>query len=286
MNCPRCSELVEPGAAFCGNCGQAVRGLPAPGYELADKSRFRAEKRTMVGLLIAVLAIPGALIPALGVAMAVIGLVLATTSRAVPKKLMSNVAICIAGLAILLSAGMFAYRIDQAEKTKKAAEASQAAEDEADIAVQAIEPIVGGVLDTPCYKLKVPSLKNVEQDGDSCNLRAYSGADLASSSEFLTIDTAWREGTTDAAFMEVAKQSATASLADNLKDFTVTSQGPGSFAGSPAYILDAKDDAGSTVRLAMVSHQVTHGENVIVLVHGLEKGQADLSAVEQSWQWK
>jgi hypothetical protein len=36
MNCPNCGQQVEPGAVFCGNCGQNLQTAPAPSQPAAE----------------------------------------------------------------------------------------------------------------------------------------------------------------------------------------------------------------------------------------------------------
>jgi hypothetical protein len=292
MNCPQCGEAVEPGAAFCGNCGQALHtdaqtaetnaatpdpaspsNQTVPSYAVADAKQSRSEVKAMVGLIVAVLAVPGAIIPALGATLAVVALVLATTLRAGAKKLLRNVAIGFSSLAIVLSVAVYAFNLNDLQQTADSTETANSNR-------------VAGVSDTPCYKVSLPQLPTVENANGSCNLQAGSADTLAASSEIFTIDTAKQDNATEAEVMAVAKEIVESTFKSSLPEYTITSQRQGNFADSPAYITDAKDAKGSTVQMAMIFRPVQHGENIFVLVHGLDNGQASVSVAEEGWEWK
>jgi hypothetical protein len=306
MNCPRCSEAVESGALYCGNCGlrlpeivkagsadvaltqaqSAVDIDAVPQYAIANPAKQRAENHTMLGLILSVLSVPGAIIPFLGAALAAGGLVVSTSSRAaLAKKTMSNVAVGFAGLGIILSVGAYVYNLNQYNQ-------QQAQSDQTDkAAMLANDDQTGGslqstmMLDTPCYYTSVPRASGINNPASSCTAQVFNAGTLNVSTNAYNLQAVTQKDLTESGLPTAGQKVADTYFASSLPGFTVTSQQAGKFAGSPAYYINARNSGDVTVEMAIVLRQVTHGENVFVLVHAVN-GQADLSSIEQTWRWK
>jgi hypothetical protein len=322
MNCPRCSEDVEAGALYCGNCGfhmpaaesnQASVPLPPsssvplppssegqvplsvqpdagqpplppiPSYAVVNPVKQKAEGRTTLGLVLSVLSVPGAIIPFIGGALAVCGLVISTSSRgALAKKSMSNLAVAFAALGLIASVGSYVYNINQYNDRQTAGDNSitQMTKERGDDVVSTTK-----VLDTPCYRTSVPAVANASSPGEGCSSQAYNAATLDASTNAYNLQAVTQANLTAENLATAGKEVAGSYLTSSLPGFSVTSQQSGTFAGSPAYYINAKNAQSVTVEMAIVVRKVAHGENVFVLVHAVN-GQADLSVIEQSWEWK
>lgn len=309
MYCQRCSEAVEPGAAYCGNCGQALavpmplppapfgppsESLPVdaensadviPSYAQVDPIQQKAETRAMIGLIVAVLAIPAAAIPLLGWGLAIAGLILATTIRHhMARKLMANLAISFSTVGLLLSLGVFIH-VSQAQT--KPAKTMTAQSDALDDGVSTVQGGVSAIVDTPCYSVAVTGLGKIDSSKDSCNARLYDADTLAASSQALVIDAIKQDEITALNFAEASKGLVDEYLAGSLPGFTIGSQRVGSFAGSKAYIVEAKNGtAGTAMQLAIVLHASGNGENLFVVAHARNAGRADLATIAKTWEWK
>ena len=333
MNCPRCSQPTDEGAAFCGNCGQA---LPAPfappshqsvqppvqdsvsattetvaekletadeadnadkqpeteipAYAVAKPAEQDRESKLVTGLILAVLAIPaGLFIPGLGFILGAVGLVMATMSRNTPKKLASNLAIGFSSLAIVVSVGAFIYyanhQLNSADADKTA---SQTAEDELPNLKQATPDGTGAqFVDTPCYSAVMPKLVMLDMAEGSCTFKTYNAATANAATTIYTVDAATNKNLTAANFTDTIKPVAGQTIGLVAPGFKVVAEKAGTFADSPAYIVDAKNDKGDTIQLLMVLHQTAHNENVFALVGGASNNKVvDLSELALQWVWK
>ncbi len=307
MFCPQCSEAVEPGAAFCGNCGQAldlpmplppapfgppsaVEADPAavslPAYAVADPARQRGETRAMVGLIIAVLAIPAAAVPLLGWVLAIAGLILATTTRRMlQRKLMPNLAIAFSSLGLVLSAGVYVYVTQVQTKTKPAEVLT--AQSGTDSESLATSRPVSALVETPCYSVSVVGLDMADNAKGSCNVKLYDAVTLGESNRALVVDAVKQGEITSANFVETSKALVDTYLAASLPGFAMVTQQTTVFAGSKAYIIEAKNTATTTsMQLAIVLHTSTNGENLFVIAYARNGAPANLADVAQAWEWK
>lgn len=311
MNCPRCSEAVEPAAVFCGNCGQTLKAdavseadadapvsgqtpvadaAPAvtaasslPAYAIANPAQQKAENKAMAALIFGVLALPGALIPFLGLTLAVTAIVLSTVARsAMHKKLMSTLAIVFASLGLVASIGVFIYGVQHYQAAQ-----SGGGQVNADGSVVSAAG-AGERLATPCYSVSmISALRTVDNAAGSCSAQAFNDNTLDASSNALVVEAVKQEKFTAENFAEMAKTFAGSYMADSLPDFTVTAQSTGVFAGSPAYTVDAKKNGqNTTIQLALVYRPVANGESLFILAHAIDNGQAGLEDFEKTWIWK
>jgi hypothetical protein len=74
---------------------------------------------------------------------------------------------------------------------------------------------------------------------------------------------------------------------DNLPGFSVTSEGPASFAGSLAYTVYAFNKSQDTAVVETgVLRQTNSGYNVFDILHAVNGSNVNLQALEAQWQWK
>jgi hypothetical protein len=93
--------------------------------------------------------------------------------------------------------------------------------------------------------------------------------------------------TDPAEFTKVAQDALKKDVSSTLPDFTLDSERTASFAGSPAYTVQAtsKDKSIAVVETAVL-HKTSKGENIFILVHAVNDKTADLQILEAQWQWK
>lgn len=317
MNCPQCQLPAEPDAAFCGNCGQALQLVaamptaeaagdavhtagpsdkaPLPAYAVAAASpeRQQLESKAMTGLIISVLAVPGALIPVLGASLAVAGLIMATTARGIHKT-MRNLSLAFASVAVALSVGVYVWSLQQAADTSRQAQAGQGqANGGADGQLQAdneaakeAEMVEEQVFETPCYSLAMAGLDFSESSRDSCKLWMRNAVNLADASNAYSVDAVMQQQVTAENLAATGRQLADTYIKSSMPGFTVTSQSTGSFAESQAYLISGSNTSNVTMQMALVLRPVTHGENLFVIVHATSKGKANVANLEADWKWK
>ena len=311
MNCPNCSQLVENGAAFCGNCGQALdvsspkdkptgshiaqvlksqvnsdSGQPQyqspaaagniPSYAIATPLQHIGETKAVLSLLLGIVGIVGALFVALvGLSLGIAGLILGTMSRNSVRRGISTAGIVFSSIAIVVSLGVWAYVIHKQSDIGQAKTTKTA------------NAFPASTLNTPCYTTGFIDTLNVTNAKNSCDMNAFNGSSLDSSTKAYKVFSSQIAAINANDFNDFAKKAVQKDIAASLPGFTIDSQQFTQFAGSPAYIANTSDKmTGVTVTEAVVYHQVQAGANVFVLVHASGRGVADLSTLEAQWQWK
>ena len=290
MNCPKCSQTVEAAASFCGNCGQplkASRGFRrhfghagTPGYALAAPTHHNGEVKATASLLLGITGLVGCVfMAAVGLALGIAGLVMGTVARSQYKKGLSMAGSVISSLAILASLGVWVYAIQSDPRLNAETPVSHAS---------SVAPAVSAAsLATPCYSAGFIDELNVANDPGSCDMNAYNGRTLSSSTNAYKVYADKTGITTANNFMAVAKNALEKDVSTNLSSFTIDTQKVATFAGSPAYIVAASDrTSGVKVVEAAVLHKVANGENIFILVHATNSTSADLDILEAQWQWK
>lgn len=313
MDCPRCGETVDTGAAYCGNCGAALTTVaigvptspqtyesatqaveasvvatptPLPAYAIASPSQHKAESGSMIALVLGVLALPGSIVPLIGWILAAAAIIMATTARSkMPRKTLNNMAIGFGSLAVLLSGGVFAYNSQTLNEQQPEAQLSSSAADPSDNMLAVLSGDSSAIT-TPCYSVDAVGLGNVDSAANSCKAQAFNTDTLVASTNAFNIEGVVQENVNASNLAEVGQEIANTYLHTSMPDLTITSQNSGSFAGSPAYIIRGKSAGNVTIEMALVLHAVSHGENIFVLAHAINDAQADLSQFESSWVWK
>lgn len=311
--CANCGQQIEPGAVFCGNCGQALQvalqpptspllGItplleatvaPLPAYAVANPASQKGETKAMTGLVISILAVPAAIIPFLGMAMGITGLVLGTLSRITIRKTVNNLAISFSCLAILASIAMFVYNISN-YNSQQAAKLDQTNLDTTNqsLAVgnntdtKAVGSGSRRAVDTVCYKASLEKLSIFNNVAGSCAFRTYDDESLAAATKLFTVDAANEADITEANFAGIAKDLIAKTFKSNLPTFTITDEKASTFANSPGYLVSGKDNGDGFIQMAIVLHPVAHGENIFVMVHAVNDMEANVGLLEKGWVWK
>ena len=309
MNCPHCAEAVEVGAAFCGNCGQALTSqapqafpiiqtptnsasgvVPAtdltagaaatiPAYAVPLTSLQNAQMKATMSMVVAVLGIAGAiLMPLIGLALGVIGIILATLSRRVIRHGLSTAGIALSVLAIVAGIGTWTLAVSHDKSLKHKAIATANATNNAP--VQATTGLI-----TPCYSIKFTVKVNVENVNGSCDMNAFNGESFNTSSDAYKIY-ATSAVISPSAFTNLAKQAVEKDVKQSLPSFTITKEGAGQFAGSPAYFVTTSNQQNVSLMEAAVLHTTTNGANFFVFVHAVGTNSVNLNTLESGWNWE
>ncbi len=296
MNCPNCDELIEDGAAYCGNCGEplevhAPAGKPVgphiaqvlhsqsadhiPEYAVTKPLQHHGETRAVLSLLLGIVGIIGAAFLALvGLVLGIAGLVLGTMSRNSVQKRFSTLGIVFSSIAIVASLGAWTYVIKKQNTSQQIAIAESS------------NTVAASTLSTPCYTTGFIDTLNVNNKKNSCDMQAFNGTSIEQSTRAFKVYANQIASVKPEVFNTFAKKAVDKDIATNLPDFNVQSAKYTQFAGSPAYIVNLENSAGVTVTEAVVLRQVQAGANVFVLVYASGNGTGDLSTLEAQWRWK
>lgn len=298
--CPNCHQPVEEGAVFCGNCGQPLEKpmttvqSPAPApttpsrvfgsnestpitqpqlqpvmagasinstpYAIAEPAS-KAETKSIIGLILGTIGIPASiLIPILGLALGVAGLILGTISRSRYKHTLNLLAIIFSTLAIVASLGIWVWNIDRNHSASVVNDGSSLSS-----------------ISTPCFNLKLDSsLKGSKLTG--CDL------DYSNATEEVSINSVTNEGITTSNLKSESDQV----VAKEQPELGVTfsNQRIGTFAGSPAFLANVISQNAAGV-FAIVLHQTSDGENVFIITRFILGTQfPQFGVVQSSWEWK
>ena len=295
MNCPNCKEVIEPGAAFCGNCGQPVQlaAVPftpvqevalaagVPSYALATPSQHAGENKALLALLFGLAGIVGGLFMALiGLALGIAGLAMGTMSRSSTKRGLSTVGLVMSSLAVVASLGVWTYAIKHDPASQKGASQATARNINA--------PAVSATgLSTPCYSTGFVDKLNVSNASGSCDMKAFNGATLDNSTNAYKVYANQSPAANAQNFTSLVKPALEKDVKNNLPGFAIDSEQVTEFAGSPAYSISTSNNTeGIALVEAAVLRQVNNGDNVFILVHAATGRTTDLSTLEAQWQWK
>jgi hypothetical protein len=313
MNCPRCGQPIAEAALFCGNCGlqlpQAVSPIAnvlqrsteqspatyasfghmatsggvfaAPAYAVTS-NHVHNHVKIVLALVAGCIGIIGAaFIPILGIGLGITGLVLATTASRASGRGLKIAAIILASIAVLAGLGVWGYvasknpRLHPGQTQKTVAAAASA------------HAVTESALSTPCYSFTLPTSLNITNTSGSCQMNAFNGTTLATSSNVYKVLISQDNGVTTTNFNGIAKKALEDDITENLPGFMITGEGSGTFSNSPAYYLTANDISdGVAVEEATVLHSSATGAGVYVLVHITFGTSTNLNTLDKSWQWK
>jgi hypothetical protein len=327
MHCQNCHEIIEPDAAFCGNCGYPVEQaappdaaspapeaaqaaqpyreplpaappndestgaspvdaasqpapLRAPSYAVATPRNHVGESQALLAVICGIIGIVGSgfLVPAIGLIFGVAGLCMATISRRLTHR--RRLAIVGLALATVSVAAGFASLAYVSEHDKNTTPSSQTGQSDTSSKVLAR-------LSTPCYAFNLIDTYNVSNSSGTCNTTIFNGQSFNASSSVYKIVATKSEGTDAGEFTEEAQQAIDKDAKTNLSGFTITSEGPSSFAGSLAYSLYAVSKSQDTAIVETgVLHQTSGGSNVFDIVHAVNGTSVNLQSLEAQWKWK
>jgi hypothetical protein len=243
-------------------------------YTQVNPQQRSGETKSLLSVVCGVLGIIGGLIlPIIGLALAIAGVVFGTMSRQSIRRWQSTVGIILSSLAILVSLGMWVYVVQQDSKPAKTDKNAKTS--------------ITATLATDCYSANFIDRLNVVGDGHNCDTTAYNAETLDTSSNAYKVFASKSKLTDTAAFTDTAKQALEDDIKTNLPEFNIDTERVAGFAGSPAYSVTASSKSqGVAVIETAVYHQAKTGDNVFILVHAVDDKTADLKILEAQWQWK
>lgn len=263
-------------------------GLSAVGNNSADQAaswptvpaQRRSGQKALWAVLFGLAGLAGTLFAAAsGLVLGLAGIVMGSLSRSGSKRGLSTAGLFISSLAILAGLGVWTYAVShdpalQGNTVPSGNSLSAPAVSTASVS-------------TPCYSVGLVDRLNVINNPHSCDMNAFNGPTLTSSTNVYKVY-ANTSPTADAEnFAGLARRAIEKDIRTNLPDFTITGEQSAEFAGSPAYIAKASDQAQRLVLVeAAVFHSATTGQNVFILVHAANGASTDLSILEAQWQWK
>ncbi len=282
--CPNCNQPTEDGAKYCGNCGYKLENdtlgsiqpetTSMPPYAI-PKTHHKQHWAAMA-LAFGVLAIGGGLlIPILGVAFAMTGIVLATSSYRITHGWLKPISVLVSVAALIISIGIWVnVAVHNAKLTTSNSEAGTS----------------GGVatvsVTTPCYTLSFNTELNVNNSNGSCTLNAYNGTDFQNSSDIFKILASQTNQVGITNFDSFSKQAIESDVSKNLAGFNIIKQANSIFGGSPAYYVTAYNSSTNvSVIEETVLHEFSKKDNFFVLVHATNGRTVNLNDIEVSWQW-
>lgn len=286
MNCSNCSQPIETGATFCGNCGyklqlESANAATVPEYAVPKPGQGGGETKALLAVIFGVIGIAGAVLMAvLGLIFGFAGIAMATMSRSSARRRLSNAGLFISSLAIIVGLGVWVYAIRTADKNLATRQpiASSASP---------VATIEASDLSTPCYSLGFVDKLRISNNADSCDMKAFNGISLDTSTNAYKIYSSKSEVTTTKAFNILAKKAIEKDVAENLAGFSVAGQNESTFAGSPSYQFTLMDSSHNIALVeAAVFHQTSSGNNVFIIIHALNGKTVDLQTLEAEWQWK
>ncbi len=282
MNCPNCHQSVETGAAYCGNCGQQLQAILAaagiPAYALATPAQHSGEIKALLSVVLGIMSLVSlAFITLLGLAFGIAGIVTGTMSRSGSRRGLGTAGMVISVLAITASVAVWAHTINQVAVARSRSVTAQ----------NTTQATAAASLTTPCYSVGFIDTLNISNSSSSCNMSAYSGKTLATSSNAYKIYANKSAVASDSAIGGLAKQALEKDVKTSLPGFAIDTEQAALFAGSQAYFVHVSDKAhGIAVVEAVVYHTTASGNNTFVLVHANVGKTADLNTLEAQWQWK
>jgi len=252
-----------------------------PGYALAKPTSHAGETKALLSVVFGVLGLAGSVLVALlGLALGTAGIVIGTMSRQSSKKAVSTAGIVISSLAIVAGLAVWAYAIKH--DTRLGQPSTKAVNHQLPSTA-----VAATTLSTPCYSTGFSSKLNVSNASNSCDMAAYDGTSMETSSDLYKVYANKTSIASEAGFTNTAKAAIEKDIASNLPSFTIDSEKVSRFSGSTAYVVNTSDSAKDIALVeAAVYHPVDDGENVFILVHASGGKSTDLKALETQWQWR
>jgi hypothetical protein len=305
LNCQNCGEEIEPGAAFCGNCGHPVVGTnpapqattpnitqapvaesvpvvqppqaqPIPAAPYIQPVRQSGETMAIVALIVAVLALPLALFPVFGLILGGVGLALSIQSRIKIKRTLNLVGVVFGCLAIVLSIGVWGLGAVYEEENQNKAVVAKDKQ-----TVPANQVTDSQSLSTPCYKMSVGLEFDIDNNSGSCNTVAQHNKN----NEIYVVESAPSGRVTSDNFASISEQALEGAISSQVTNSVITGKRNGTFSGAQAFYMTAHDDQGGYADMAAVLHVGTAGSNYYVIGHISDDPAVNLRDLETSWQW-
>lgn len=228
--------------------------------------------KPVLAIVFGVLGVGGALIPLIGIAFSIAGIVLSTLTPKSAGRGLKNTGLILAIIGLVVSLAAFVFAAVHNPHLR--AGSSFAAK--------------GSVsLSTPCYGVHFASRLTIDNQSGSCTMTAYDGTTATNSTTIYKILSSKATAVNTTNLTAVAKPAIEQDVASSLPDFKITTEHATQFAGSPAYIVTLYNQNKDVAAIeAAIFHPTKQGSNFFVIVHANIGSSIDLNNLESSWQWK
>lgn len=287
MNCPKCSEPVESGAAFCGNCGQQIHAANpstpgVPNYARPVAGQASRETKALLSVIFGVVGIFGTLLmPLIGLVSGITGIAMGTMSRRSNRRHASSTGIFLSVCALVIGMAGWVYGVTSDKFFDDTAGGFTKE------SIPAAATFVAAEISTPCYTINLVDRLNISNDEDSCDLKALDGRSLDESKEVYKIFASKSDITNADTLNILGKKALEKDIKETLPGFEIDSQQATTFAGSPAYVIHASDRENNVAVVeGIVLHQTSGDKNLFVLLHAENGTTTDLQTLEGQWRWK
>ncbi|MFI5270836.1 MAG: hypothetical protein ACHQT9_02215 [Candidatus Saccharimonadales bacterium] len=274
MQCLNCHEIIEPGAAFCGNCGQPIQPVP-PGSPQSLLQPKETPAPIQQPPQVSSIPLPPEQpnyptepsdAPDLPSPLPAPPTIVDDSKKSFKLPL---IIIGILIFLILLSVGYIVYASAHKHKPVKVA----------------AKPVY--TLLTRCYSFYLADKYNVINSTNSCDGQVFNNSTFDTSTDVYKIIST-NSGSNDlAAFVTNSKKAIDKEIATNYPGYVITNEKPSTFAGSDDYIayFYNKDTKIAAVEAAVL-HQTKPGENIFIITHAVNGTITDLTKLEANWKWK
>lgn len=302
--CPYCNQTIEDGAIYCGNCGYKLNLATQPStvQQIYDNDTGSSSSANLKNPLavgansdIPAYAIPsthhkqhwaamaiafgiiglagGILIPIIGLAFGVTGIVLATSSYRITHGWLKLAGLIVCIIAILVSTGFWVNRDTQNLKATKSNQ------------VGTSNGIATINVSTPCYTLSFNTILNVNNNSGSCSLNAYNGKTFQDSSDIYKI-VAEDADVNKSNFYASAKKSINNDITQNLSGYSIVNQSSSIFDGSPAYYEEAYNSSSNASLIEEgILNSASTKDNYYLIIHAVNGPTVNIDQLERTWQW-
>ncbi len=313
MDCQRCHEPLEPGAAFCGNCGYpvqssnqsqpsqglwqgqsgtppaqppitsqpipaALNGAALPSYAIAHPAQHVGETTAVLAVILGTIGIVGSgfLIPIIGLVFGIIGMCLGTVSRRRSHRRLALIGLAIASLAVAAGLAALVWNISHYKTTAQYGKTGQST----------TSSKVISKLQTPCYSFNLINTYNISNQSGNCSVTMYNNQTFATSTNVYKIVASETGTTNPEAFTQLARQAVDTDIHTNLPGFSITRQGPSSFAGSLAYTAYANNNQQGTALMETLVLHLGTKDNAFDIIHAVNGSSVNLQTLEARWRWQ
>lgn len=315
MTCPSCQQPNEPDAAFCGNCGTALAATAAPSpQQPAPPAPAQAVPAAAPGpqsipsypsgpvvgttaapplhaspvsgksglatasLILGILAIPGAIVPLIGIILAILAIIFGTMSIRSSQKTTAIIGSVLGGTAMVLAIGVIAinYTAIKEEIRQKSEKSST---------TPASQVKTTTAIKTQCFESSVTralSQETVDSEGPCY----YQGTDSDGIPYVITARKLQEiHSLSSQQLVSVLQKDAT----DGLKAIDAQAKlGPrvaGTFKGAASHTYEYTLSNGRTVSLKYVLHDATEYDVVMMMLPGKD-AESFYKELEDNWSWK
>lgn len=284
MECPKCHEPTDDGAAFCGNCGQPLREEPGlvnvgnkskPAYTVDKAYKHLGETRAIIAVCFGVFGIASVyILPLLSLILGGLGLGAGFFNRRSAHKKLALMGAVLSLTAVIV--GIIDWKPFYDHRRNLQLKNTHTISNNTELSA---------TVETPCYNLGLQKVWHLAQDPGSCDIELFDGQTPAQSKNIYKIYANQQNGITKFNFADISQKAILKDLKQNLPQYTVQSASEVQFAGAQTYRVSA-ENSDKTIRIAESTtlHKTSAGYNLFVLVH-LTTGTPDLSELEAQWTW-